>query len=118
VWFISAGKLTKLHSESLALPSAKVNQMVAGAKPMLATNTGLYLLAQRKFALDASLARLLGSKTAVRQVAVAADGRIAVAAQAVLFLKPANVLLTRPPTIRWPSGAPGRRLRPCAFFAW
>lgn len=90
VWFISAGKLNRLHGESWALPSAKVNQMVVGAKSLLATDAGLYLLVKQKFVLDASLARLLGSDKAVRQVAVSADGRTAVAALTGLYVKAAQ----------------------------
>jgi hypothetical protein len=90
VWFISAGKLVALHGATFLLPSGKVNQMVAGGKPLLATDAGLYVLGAKKFVLDAGLERLLGSDKSVRQVAVAADGRIAVAALAGLFLKPAG----------------------------
>ncbi len=90
VWFISSGKLAKLHGESFTLPSAKVVQMVVGGKTFLATDEGLYLLDKKKFVLDSGLARLLGKETAVRQVALASDGRIAVAALAGLFLKSAG----------------------------
>jgi hypothetical protein len=90
VWSISAGKLVALHGASFLLPPAKVNQMVAGGKPLLATDAGLYVLGTKKFVLDAGLARLLGSEKAVRQVAVSTDGRIAVAALVGLFLKPAG----------------------------
>ena len=90
VWFISAGKLVHLHGASFSLPPVKVNQMTAGEKPFLATDAGLYILNGKKFVLDSRLARLLGSEKAVRQVAVAADGRIAVAAMAGLFLKQAG----------------------------
>src|SRR5271157_4989589 len=90
VWFISAGKLNHLHGASFSLPPGKVNQITAGAKPFLATDAGLYSLSGKKFVLDIRLARLLGSEKAVRQVAVAADGRIAVAALAGLFLKRAG----------------------------
>jgi hypothetical protein len=91
VWFISAGMLVHLHGASFPLPPVKVNQIKAGAKPSLATDAGLYMLGgKKKFVLDPGLARLLGSEKAVRQVAVAADGRIAVAALAGLFLKPAR----------------------------
>ncbi|HXX23340.1 MAG TPA: hypothetical protein VEO19_09330, partial [Terriglobia bacterium] len=88
VWFLSAGKLVGLHGQSFLLPSSKINQMVAGGRPLLASEAGLYVLANKIFVLDSSLARLLGSQPAVRQVAVAADGSIAVAALAGLFLKP------------------------------
>jgi hypothetical protein len=90
VWFISAGKLVAMHGVSFILPPDKVNQMVAGGKPLLATDAGLYVLGAKNFVLDAGLERLLGSEKAVRQVAVAADGRIAVAALAGLFLKSAE----------------------------
>ena len=89
VWFTSAGKLVHLHGASVTLPPVKVNQITAGEIPFLATDAGLYVLGGKKFVLDSRLARLLGSEKAVRQVAVAADGRIAVAALAGLFLKPA-----------------------------
>ena len=65
----------------------KVNQITAGAKLFLATDAGLFILGGKKFVLDSRLARLLGDEKAVRQVAVAADGRIAVAAMGGLFLK-------------------------------
>ena len=87
VWFISAGKLVHWHGASFSLPPVKVNQITAGSKPLLATDAGLYILGGKKFVLDSGLTRLLGSDRAVRQVAVAADGRIAVAAMAGLFLK-------------------------------
>ena len=87
VWFISGGKLVKLNGESLALPTAKVSQVVAGAQTLLATDAGLYRWVQKKFVVDTNLARLLGSNAAVRQVAVAADGRIAVAALDGLYLQ-------------------------------
>src|SRR5271157_5178877 len=90
VWFISAGKLVHLRGASFSLPAVKVNQITAVAKPLLATEAGLYLLVGKKFVLDSSLGRLLGGEKAVRQVAVAADGRIAVAALAGLFLKRAG----------------------------
>jgi hypothetical protein len=89
VWFISAGKMVHLHGASFALPPGKVNQITAGTKPVLATDASLYFLNGKKFVLDIRLARLLGSEKAVRQVAVATDGRIAVAAMAGLFLKSA-----------------------------
>jgi len=87
VWYISAGKLVHLHGPSFTLPPVKVNQITAGAKPLLATDAGLFILGGKKFAVDSDLARLLGSQKALRQVAVATDGRIAVAAMAGLFLK-------------------------------
>jgi hypothetical protein len=91
VWFISAGKLVHLHGASFSLPPVKVNQITAGEKPFLATDAGLYVVDKKKrFILDVGLARLLGSEKAVRQVAVAADGRIAVAAKVGLFLKRAG----------------------------
>jgi len=87
VWFISGGKLVHLHGASFSLPPVKLNQITAGAKPLLATDAGLYILGGKKFVLDSGLARLLGSEKAVRQVAAAADGRIAAAALAGLYLK-------------------------------
>jgi len=87
IWFISAGKLIHLQRGSFALPPAKVNQIAAGLELLLATDAGLYVLHGKKLVLDARLARLLGAQKAVRQVAVAADGRIAVAALAGLFVK-------------------------------
>jgi hypothetical protein len=90
VWFTSAGKLVDLHGASFILPPEKVVQLVAGGKPLLATDAGLYVLNQKKLVLDTGLARLLGSEGTVRQVAVATDGRIAVAALAGLFLKSAG----------------------------
>lgn len=90
VWFTAAGKLVHLHGASFSLPPVKVNQITAGEKPSLATDAGLYILGGKKFVLDSGLARLLGSEKAVRQVAVAADGRIAVAALAGLFLRQAG----------------------------
>jgi hypothetical protein len=90
VWFTAAGKLVHLHGASLSLPPVKVNQITAGEDPFLATDAGLYILEGKKFVLDFGLDQLLGSEKAVRQVAIAADGRLAVAALAGLFLKPAG----------------------------
>ena len=87
VWFISDRKLVHLHGASVSLPPVKVSQIVAGGKPLLATDAGLYVLPGKKLVLDFGLARLLKSEKDVRQVAVAADGRVAVAAMAGLFLK-------------------------------
>jgi hypothetical protein len=88
VWFISAGKLVHLHGASFPLPAVKVNQIAPGSKPYLATDAGLYFLKAKKFIPDAGLAKILGGEKDVRQVAVAADGRMAVAAMAGLFVKP------------------------------
>ncbi len=90
IWFTSAGKLVHLHGASFSLPPVKVNQITAGKEQFLATDGGLYLLRRKRLVLDSGLARLLGSQPDVRQVAVAVDGRIAVAALAGLFLKPAG----------------------------
>jgi len=90
VWFITAGKLVHLHGASYSLPPVKVNQIIAGVKPFLATDAGLYMLSGKKLALDSRLSRLLGSEKSIRQVAVAADGRMAVAAMGGLFLKQAG----------------------------
>lgn len=90
VWFVSAGKLTKLGGASFPLPPVKVNQITSGGKLCLATDRGLYILDGKNLVLDPSLERMLGSEKDVRQVAVAADGRIAVAAMAGLFLKQAG----------------------------
>ena len=90
VWFISRGKLAQLHGASFSLPSVKVNQLTVSEEPLLATDAGLYILDGTNFVLESGLDRLLGSEKAVRQVAVAADGRIAVAAMAGLFLKGAG----------------------------
>jgi hypothetical protein len=91
VAFISGGKLLRLRGASISLPAVKVNQFtVAGAEAYLATDAGLYILKGKKFTLDSKLTKLLGSEKAIRQVAVASDGRIAVAALAGLFVKPAS----------------------------
>ncbi|MGD0226333.1 MAG: hypothetical protein ABSF71_28730 [Terriglobia bacterium] len=90
VWFISGGKLVQLHGASFSLPPGKVNQIAAGEKPLLAMDVGLYIPDGKNFILDSGLEKLLGSEKAVRQVAVASDGRIAVAAMAGLFLKSAG----------------------------
>jgi hypothetical protein len=90
VWFVFEGKLVHLHGAAFSLPPVKVNQITAGERKFLATDAGLYVLGGKKFVPDSGLARLLGSEKAVRQVAVAADGRIAVAAMAGLFLKRAG----------------------------
>ena len=90
VWFTSAGRLVHLNGASIPLPPVKVNQITAGKELFLATDGGLYHLLGNKLVRDAGLARLSGSQPAVRQVAVALDGRIAVAALDGLFLKPAG----------------------------
>lgn len=90
VWFTSSGKLVHLHGASFSLPPGKINQITAGKELYLATDGGLYQLRGERLVLDADLARLSGSQPAVRQVAVAVDGRIAVAALGGLFLKPAG----------------------------
>lgn len=90
VWFISAGKLVQLHGAAFLLPPWKVNQITVGKNLSLATDAGLYILDGTNFVLDTGLDRLLGSEKAVRQLAIAVDGRIAVAAMAGLFLKPAG----------------------------
>ena len=90
IWYISNGRLIHLHGASFTLPPAKVNHIAISEKTFLATDAGLYILSGKKFVLDSRLARLLGSEKAIRQVAVAADGRIAVAAAGGLFLKQGN----------------------------
>ncbi len=86
--FISAGKLAHLHGASINLPAVKVAQLtIAGNDTFLATDAGLYTLKGKKFILDSKLARLLGSEKAVREVAVASDGRMAVVAMAGIFVK-------------------------------
>ncbi len=88
VAFISAGKLAHLHGASINLPEVKVNHLtIAGNDTFLSTDAGLYFLKGKKFTLDTKLAKLLGSNKSVRQVAVASDGRVAVAAMAGLFIK-------------------------------
>lgn len=87
VWFTSAGKLVHLHGLSYTLPAAKINQITAAARPLVATDAGLYQLNGKKFAMDIKLARFVGSEQAIRQVAVAADGRVALAAAEGLFVK-------------------------------
>ena len=87
VWYISAGRLIRLNGPSFSLPAVKVGRVAIGAKLLLATDAGLYVLGGKKFTLDAGLTRLLGDNKSVRQVAVAADGRLAVAAMSGLFLK-------------------------------
>jgi hypothetical protein len=90
VWFISRGKLAQFHGASFSLPPVKVNQLTVSEEPLLATDAGLYILDGTNFVLESGLDRLLGNDKAVRQVAVAADGRIAAAAMAGLFLKGAG----------------------------
>jgi hypothetical protein len=90
VWFTSVGRLVHLHGASFSLPPVKVSQIAAGKELFLATEGGLYHLSGKRLVLDAGLARLSGSQPAVRQVAVAMDGRIAVAALNGLFLKSAG----------------------------
>ncbi|MDR3675388.1 MAG: hypothetical protein P4N24_07850, partial [Acidobacteriota bacterium] len=87
IWYICNGKLIHLHGASFTLPPVKVNYIAISEKPFLATDAGLYILSGKKFVLDSRLARLLGNEKAIRQVAVGADGRIAVAAAGGLFLK-------------------------------
>ena len=87
IWFISDGKLSQLNGGSYPLPPGKVNGVTAGRELVLATEAGLYCLETGKFVQDTGLARLLGGQQSVRQVAVAAGGRMAVAAHAGLFLK-------------------------------
>lgn len=90
VWFTSAGRLVHLHGDAYSLPPVKVNQITAGKEQFLATDGGLFHLSGKRLVLDAGLARLLGSQPAVRQVAIAMDGRIAVAALNGLFVKSAG----------------------------
>ncbi len=88
VEYVSAGKLSRLRGAAIDLPSVSVAQLtIAGNDTFLATDAGLYTLKGKKFILDSKLARLLGSEKAVREVAVASDGRMAVAAMAGLFVK-------------------------------
>lgn len=68
--------------------SADVQCLAAGGQPLLGTSAGLYELSGSSIRPVESLNSLLGDEASVRQVAVASDGRIAVAAEAGLYLKP------------------------------
>ena len=66
------------------------HSLVAGDRILLGTSGGLYLLEGTELRLDEGLDSLLGASKEVRQVAVAADGRRAVAAAAGLFVHTAE----------------------------
>lgn len=66
------------------------HSLVAGDRVLFGTSGGLYLLEGTELRLDEGLDSLLGKSKEVRQVAVAADGRRAVAAAAGLFVHTAE----------------------------
>jgi hypothetical protein len=67
---------------------ASAAHLAAGDRVLLSTTRGLFVLSDRRLELDTGLAALTGSNAAIRQAAVADDGRIAAAGAAGLFLKP------------------------------
>lgn len=79
VWYVSAGSLYKLGDNNRTPVPARVNSLALGPQAFLATENGLYELTAGKLAPS-----LEGS---IRQVAVAADGRVAAAAASGLYLK-------------------------------
>ena len=91
VWYVAGAALMKWSAAKSAqvapLPRVKVNSIAAGSQPFVASDQGLYVVAAGRLALDSALQSLLGASKAVRQVAIAKDGRLAVAAGAGLYVK-------------------------------
>jgi ligand-binding sensor domain-containing protein len=91
VWYVAGGSLMKWSegksTQVAPLPQVKVNSIAAGAQVFVGTDQGLYVVSAGRLVADATLPVLLGADKAVRQVAVAADGRIAVAAASGLYLR-------------------------------
>lgn len=91
VWYVAGGSLMKWSegkSTPVAqLPKVKVNGIAAAPQPFVATDQGLYVVSAGRLVADAALQVLLGATKAVRQVAVAGDGRVAAAAASGLYLK-------------------------------
>jgi len=70
-------------------PGVAVRSLCAGPPVLVGTEGGLYELAGDRLRPVSALLPLLGGKREIRQVAVAPDGRVAVAAEAGLFLRDA-----------------------------
>ena len=70
--------------------SIAVQCLAAGSQPLVGASGGLYELDGSSLVPVAGLNELLGDSPSVRQVAVGSDGRIAVAADAGLYLKQAG----------------------------
>jgi hypothetical protein len=91
VLFTSEGELYGLASDRASriatLPAASARGMAAGRSVLLATDEGLFELLASGFASVRPLEALLGHDRRVRQVAVARDGRVAVAAASGVFLR-------------------------------
>jgi len=91
VWYVAGGSLMKWSegksTQVAQLPKARVNAIAAASQPFIATDQGLYVFSAGRLVADATLQALLGADRAVRQVAVATDGRVAVAAASGVYLK-------------------------------
>jgi|GEM_PF-6319112 len=68
-------------------PGVKVGCLSPGPPVLVGADNGLYELAGNRLRPVSALLPLLGGKGEIRQVAVAPDGRVAVAAEAGLFLR-------------------------------
>ena len=68
-------------------PGVKVRCLSPGPPVLVGADNGLYELAGNRLRHVSALLPLLGGKGEIRQVAVAPDGRVAVAAEAGLFLR-------------------------------
>ena len=98
------------------LQSLAVDELAGRATVLLGTRSGLFEIVKRGFAPVEPLNNLLGSDKNVRQVAVASDGRIAVAASEGLFLGQPSGSWARPNPIDgaqswWPARRARRRFR-------
>lgn len=87
LWRWHEDRATKLASLP---PGAVVRGLAAGPTVLVATDRGLMELRGARFAPVEPLHRLMGQARGVRQVAVAPDGRIAVAAESGLYLRLAS----------------------------
>jgi hypothetical protein len=91
VWYVAGGSLLKWSegksTVAAQLSGLKLNSIAAGAQVFVTTDQGLYVLAGGRLLPDMDLQRLLGASPRVGQVAVAADGRVAVAAASGLYLR-------------------------------
>jgi hypothetical protein len=107
----SAGKLFRVRGESveqIAELPADARDLTAlnvadGPTTLLATRDALFWLSNGTFVRDTGLLSLGGEASDIRQIAVARDGRVAVAASAGLFL------LTRYGTWSRPNAVEGNR---------
>jgi len=92
LWLWCEGRATRLAS---LLPGFTVRGLLSGPPVLVATSDGLYELRHGKLQPVAALRKLLGKDREIRQVALARDGRIAVAARAGLYLREKSGLWQR-----------------------